>query len=55
MSFKEFLQEQNKESLSDWEKSMRDKGYKITKDNKTGTYHAWDGTSHIGSFRTHFA
>jgi len=40
------------ESLADWEDRMKKLGYKITKDNKTGTYHAWQGTTHKGSHRT---
>ena len=40
------------ESLSDWETRMKKLGYKITKDNKSGTYHAWDGTTHKGSHKT---
>ena len=40
------------ESLEAWETRMKKLGYKITKDNKTGTYHAWQGTTHKGSHRT---
>jgi hypothetical protein len=40
------------ESLADWADRMEKLGYKITKDNKTGTYHAWQGTTHKGSHRT---
>ena len=43
---------EGKESLEDWENRMKKLGYKITKDNKTGTYHAWQGTTHKGSHRT---
>lgn len=38
-------------SLKDWEAAAKTNGFSITKDNKTGTYHAWDHTSHKGSFR----
>lgn len=42
---------EGKPSLADWAADMESKGYKITKDNKTATYHAWDGTTHKGSFK----
>jgi hypothetical protein len=42
----------SKESLQDWEARMKKLGCDITKDNKTGTYHAWHGTEHTSSYRT---
>lgn len=38
-------------TLASWEEKAKQLGYKITKDNKTGTYHAWAGTTHKGSFK----
>jgi len=43
----------SRESLEDWETRMKKLGCVITKDNKTGTYHAWHGTEHTSSYRTH--
>ena len=42
----------SKENLQDWETRMKKLGCDITKDNKTGTYHAWHGKDHKGSYRT---
>jgi len=42
----------SKESLEDWETRMKKFGCDITKDNKTGTYHAWHGKEHTSSYRT---
>lgn len=39
------------ESLRDWAKKHEDQGCKITKDNKTGTYHAWKGNKHVDSYK----
>ena len=36
--------------LAEWEAAAKKLGYTVTKDNKTGTYHAWDKTSHKGRF-----
>jgi len=38
-------------SLTAWEEAAKKAGYKVTKDNKSGTYHAWDGTTNKGSFK----
>lgn len=38
--------------LAEWEDVVKKLGYTVTKDNKSGTYHAWDGTSHKGRFTT---
>lgn len=38
-------------TLAAWEDQAKKVGYKVTKDNKSGTYHAWDGTTHKGSFK----
>lgn len=43
----------SKESLEDWETRMKKLGCDITKDIKTGTYHAWHGPEHTSSYRTH--
>jgi len=43
----------SKESLEDWETRMKKLGCDITKDNKTGTYHAWHDKEHTSSYRTH--
>jgi hypothetical protein len=39
-------------NLSDWETHAKKLGYKVTKDNKTATYHAWKETTHKGSFKS---
>lgn len=49
-SFKQGVAE-GKQSLAEWEAEMKAKGYTVTKDNKTATYHAWDGTTHKSSYR----
>ena len=36
--------------LAEWEAAAKKLGYTVTKDNKSGTYHAWDKTSHKGRF-----
>lgn len=43
----------SKESLQDWETRMKKLGYDITKDIKSGTYHAWHDKEHTSSYRTH--
>jgi len=43
----------SKESLQDWETRMKKLGCDITKDIKTGTYHAWHDKEHTSSYRTH--
>jgi hypothetical protein len=45
------LNESTHPTLAAWEEAAKKAGYKVTKDNKSGTYHAWDGTSHKGSFK----
>lgn len=40
------------ESLSDWEEKHKKMGYAITRDKKTGNYHAWQGTKHISTYQT---
>ena len=42
---------ESSESLSQWEDRMKKLGYKITKNNKTATYHAWEGTTHKDSHK----
>jgi hypothetical protein len=42
----------SKESLENWETRMKRLGCDITKDIKTGTYHAWHGPEHTSSYRT---
>ena len=46
------VNEGKEQSLADWEAKHRKMGCKITKDNKTGTYHAWQGTKHMDSYST---
>jgi len=42
----------SQKSLNSWEAEMKKQGFEITKDNKTGTYHAWQGKDHKSSYRT---
>ena len=46
------VNEGKEQSLADWEAKHRKMGCKITKDNKTGTYYAWQGTKHMDSYST---
>jgi hypothetical protein len=45
------LNEGDYSKLAEWETAAKKLGYTVTKDNKTGTYHAWDGTTNKGSFK----
>jgi hypothetical protein len=38
------------ETLDAWAKKHEKLGHKITKDNKTGRYHAWNGTKHLDAY-----
>lgn len=44
------LNEGTYSKLAEWEAAAKKLGYTVTKDNKSGTYHAWDGTAHKGQF-----
>lgn len=41
------------DKLDAWEGRAKAKGFKVTKNNKSGTYYAWNGTKVVGTFTAH--
>lgn len=41
------------DKLDAWEGRAKAKGFKVTKNNKSGTYYAWNGTKVVGTFNAH--